>query len=409
MKDQTKILDGIRVIEAANMVYVPCIGAVMADYGAEVIKVEPPGMGDIHRYGHELPGMPDSEIPYPFQVDNRNKKSIVLDLKKEAGQDIMLRLLSEADVFITNFRQPALAKTRLRYEDLQTLNPRLIYAYGSGYGERGPESHKPGYDMVCYWSRSGIEGQMFPMDDFLGPIPYGAGDHPAGMMLLVGIMLALFERERTGRGTKVSSSLVACGVYANSTMISGALCGAEFYEKTRREDAYNFTYIYYMPKDERVFKLNIHDHEKLWPPFCEAIHRPDIIDDERFAEIPERVKHMKELIALIDSEIAKQDSGYWYERFESHDIPFTPLPDYEEIAADPQLAANDVFVDVEHPRLGRFRTVNSPFEIVGHDKVAPGLCPELGAHTREVLEAMGYGPGEVEEFLGDGTAVQRES
>jgi formyl-CoA transferase len=402
------ILDGIRVIEAANMVYVPCIGAVMADYGAEVIKVEPPGMGDIHRYGHELPGMPDSEIPYPFQVDNRNKRSVVLDLKQVGGQDVMHRLLSEADVFITNFRRPALEKTRLRYDDLQTLNPRLIYAYGSGYGERGPEADKPGYDMVCYWSRSGIESQMFPFDEPLGPIPYGAGDHPAGMMLLVGIMLALYERERTGKGTKVSGSLVAAGAYANSTMISAALCDAEFYEKTRREDAYNFTYIYYMPKDERVFKLNIHDHEKLWAPFCEAIHRSDIIDDPRFAEIPERIKNMKELIALIDSEIEKQDSAHWYQRFEAHDIPFTPLPDYEEIAADEQMAANDVFPEVEHPRLGRFRTVNSPFEIEGHDKVAPGLSPQLGEHTREVLGELGVAESEIQGLLDGGAAVQGE-
>jgi crotonobetainyl-CoA:carnitine CoA-transferase CaiB-like acyl-CoA transferase len=409
MSDQPKILDGIRVIEAANMVYMPCVAAVMADYGAEVIKVEPPGMGDIHRYGHELPGMPDSEIPYPFQVDNRNKKSIALDLRRETGQRTMHRLIETADVFITNYRLQGLEKMKLRWEDLESINPRLIYAYGSGYGERGPESHKPGYDMVCYWSRSGIEGQMFPMEDFLGPIPYGAGDHPAGMMLLVGVMMALYERNRTGRGTKVSSSLVACGVYANSTMISGALCNAEFYEKTRREDAYNFTYIYYMPKDERVFKLNIHDHEKLWPPFCEAIHRPDIIDDPRFAEIPERVKNMKELIAVIDSEIAKQDSTHWFERFESHDIPFTPLPDYEEIAADPQLAANDIFVEVDHPRHGKFRTVNSPFEIAGHEKATPGPSPELGEHTREVLEALELADGEIDELLGDGTAVQRES
>jgi formyl-CoA transferase len=400
------ILEGIRVVEAANMVYVPCVGAVMADYGAEVIKVEPPGGGDIHRYGHELPGMPDSEIPYPFQVDNRNKKSVVLDLKQEAGQQTMHRLLASADVFLTNYRRRGLEKTRLRYSDLSPLNPRLIYAYGSGYGERGPEADKPGYDMVCYWSRSGIESQIFPFDEVLGPIPYGAGDHPSGMMLLAGVLLALYERERTGKGSKVSASLVAAGAWANSTMIAAELANAHFYDKVRREDSYNFTYIYYKPRDERVFKLNIHDHEKLWAPFCRAIERPDLINDPRFAEIPVRVKNMKELIRIIDGEIAKQDAVYWYQRFSEHDIPHTPLPDYQEIGADEQLAANDVFVEVDHPRHGRFRTVNSPFTIDQHPKVPPGPSPELGEHTREVLEGLGLAETEVEELLGSGVAAQ---
>jgi formyl-CoA transferase len=401
------ILEGIRVVEAANMVYVPCVGGVMADYGAEVIKVEPPGVGDIHRYGHQLPGMPVSEIPYAFQVDNRNKRSIALDLRSEAGQEAMHRLIASADVFLTNYRQRGLEKMRLRYSDLEPLNPRLIYVYGSGYGDRGPESHKPGYDMVCYWSRSGIEGQVFPFDESLGPIPYGAGDHPSGMMLLVGVMMALYDRHRTGKGCRVSSSLLACGAYSNSTMISAELAGAVFNEKVRREDSYNFTYIYYMPRDGRVFKLNIHDHEKLWAPFCEAIHRPDLIDDPRFAEIPVRVTNMKELISLIDAEIIKQDGSYWYQRFTEYDIPHTPIPNYQEIAVDPQLNANDVFVEVDHPRFGTFRTVSSPFEVSGHDKVTPGPSPELGEHTRQVLEELGLDASEIDDLESRGVAVQR--
>jgi len=403
---QQNILEGVRVVEAANMVYLPCVAAVMADYGAEVIKVEPPGLGDIHRYGHQLPGMPVSEIPYAFQVDNRNKKSIALDLKQEAGQATMHRLIATADVFLTNFRQRGLEKMRLRYQDLEPLNPRLVYGYGSGYGDRGPESHKPGYDMVCYWSRSGIEAQIFPFDEPLGPIPYGAGDHPSGMILLVGVMMALFERERTGKGTRVSSSLLACGAYSNSTMISAELAGAAFNDKVRREDSYNFTYIYYVPRDERPFKLNVHDHEKLWAPFCEAIHRPDLIDDPRFAEIPVRISNMKELIALIDAEIIKQDSSYWYERFTEYDIPHTPVAIYEEIAVDPQMEANDVFVEVDHPRHGTFRTVNSPFEIAGHDKAEAGPSPELGEHTKVVLEDLGLSEDEIRKMMEAGTAVQ---
>jgi len=406
MAEDKRLLEGIKVVEAATMVFVPCAAAVMADYGADVVKVEAPGVGDIHRYGHQLPGMPVSEIPYCFHVDNRNKKSIVLNLKEEAGREILRKLIADADVFLTSYRSAALKKLQLTYEDLEPLNPRLIYAYGSGYGERGPEAAKPGYDMVCYWSRSGIESQVFPLSDWLGPIPYGAGDHPSGITLLTAIMLALYDRERTGRGTRVSTSLLACGAWANSTMIQGELCGAAFNEKVPREQSYNFTYIYYMPRDGRVFKLNIHDHERDWAPFCRAVGRPDLIDDPRFATIEVRVKHMSELIAIFDEEIAKHDLAHWCKAFEEHDIPYTPLPDYQEIGRDPQMAAINAFVDVDHPRFGRFRTVNSPMEIEGTEKVTPGPAPELGEHTAEVLADLGYTEQQIQDFLDRGAVVQ---
>jgi len=406
MAENRGLLEGIKVVEAATMVFVPSTAAVMADFGADVIKVEEPGIGDIHRYGHQLPGMPESEIPYCFHVDNRNKKSIVLNLKEEAGREILRKLIAEADVFLTSYRSAALKKLKLTYEDLQPLNPRLIYAYGSGYGETGSEADKPGYDMVCYWSRSGIESQVFPLTDWLGPIPYGAGDHPSGITLLTAIMLALFDREKTGRGTKVSTSLLACGAWANSTMIQAELCGAEFHGKVPREQSYNFTYIYYMPRDGRVFKLNIHDHEKGWAPFCRAVGRPDLIDDLRFATIDVRVKHMSELIAIFDEEIVKHDLAHWRKAFEEHDIPYTPLPDYQEIGRDPQMAAISAFVEGEHPRFGRFRTVNSPMDIQGAEKVTPGPAPELGEHTTEVLAQLRYTQEQIQELLNQGAAVQ---
>jgi 1-acyl-sn-glycerol-3-phosphate acyltransferase len=155
--DTKHLLQGIRVIEAATMVFVPSAAAIMADFGAEVIKVEAPSRGDIHRYGHQLPGMPESQIPYVFQVDNRIKKSVVLNLKEKEGREVLRKLIASADVFLTNYRTGALKKLKMTYEDFQAINPRLIYGYGSGYGETGPEADKPGYDMVCYWSRSGIE------------------------------------------------------------------------------------------------------------------------------------------------------------------------------------------------------------------------------------------------------------
>ncbi len=396
------ILKGIRVIEAATMVVVPAAGVVMGDFGAEVIKVEAPGGGDIHRYGHQLPGMPISEIPYAFQVENRNKKSIVLNLKDNTGREIMENLIRSADVFLTSYRASALKKLRMTYEDLQKLNPRLIYAHATGYGDKGPEAHKPGYDMITYWTRSGIEAQVFPMDSWLSGFPYGSGDRPTGINLLTGILLALFARERTGKGARVTTSLLASGAYANSTMIQAALCGARFNEKVPRERAYNFGYIHYMPKDGRPLKLNINDYAKDWGPFCRAVGRPDLIDDPRFATVEERVKNMPALIAIFDEAFAQHDLAHWTLTLTEHDIPFSPISIYEEIAADPQMAATNAFVDVNHPRYGHFRTVDSPFTIDGSEKVHAGAAPELGEHTRPILAEMGFPEEKIREFFEKG-------
>ena len=400
--DERYILNGIRVVEAASMVLIPAVSEMLADYGAEVIKVESPGGGDIHRYGHQLPGMPVSEIPYAFQADNRNKKSIVLDLKTEAGREILRALVTKADVFATNYRSQALEKLKMTYEDFKKINKRLIYAYATGYGEKGPEAGKPGYDMVCYWTRSAIEAQLFPVDGWLCGFPYGSGDRPTGMNLVVAVLLALLARERTGEGARVTTSLLASGAWANATMIGAALCGAQFNPKVPRERAYNFTYIHYMPKDGRPFKLNIHDYAKDWAPFCLAVGRPDLIDDPRFATIEVRVKNMPELIAIFDKIIAEQDLAYWTQAFNEHDIPFSPVSTYEDVAADEQMAATDVFVDVDHPRFGHFRTVDSPFTIEGSPKVKAGAAPELGEHTRQILAEMGHLEEKIQELFAKG-------
>jgi formyl-CoA transferase len=406
MSDGKHILDGLRVIEVDSMVFAPSAGVVMADFGAEVIKVEPQ-QGDLHRYGHLLPGMPESEIPYAFQVENRNKKSIVLNLKMEEGRKILRDLVEKADVFLTNYRAPALKKLQMTYEDFRELNPRLIYAYGSGYGEEGPEANKPGYDMICYWARSGLEAQMFPMNDWLGPIPYGSGDRPSGMNLLISILLALYDRERTGKGARVSTSLLSSGAWSNSTMIQAQLCGARFHQRVPREQSYNFSYLYYLPSDGRPLKLNIHDQEKDWAPFCRAVGRPDLVDDPRFAKVEIRVQHMRELIAIFDEAFSKHDLSYWCKVLTEYDIPHSPIQSYEEIANDAQMAAANVFVEIDHPRFGRFRTIDSPVRIEGAEKVKPGAAPELGEHTRRVLESLGYSKEQIQDCLNRGVVFEK--
>src|SRR5262245_36613112 len=287
------VLADIRVIEVGTMVFAPSACAILADFGAEVIKVEPPGKGDLNRHYHMLPGMPVSDLPYTFQADNRNKKSVAIDVKTAAGYEVLQRLITRADIFATNYRLSALNRLKLTYDDLAPLQPRLIYALGTGFGEEGTERDKPGYDAVTYWSRSAIESQVFPVDWWLGPFPYGSGDHPSGMALFGAILLGLFQRQKAGRGCKVSTSLLANGAWANATMLQAQLAGAALAEKRPRARAHNFASLHYKTADGRFLRMSILNVERDWPRLCAAIDQPELTSDPRLAELASRAQNME--------------------------------------------------------------------------------------------------------------------
>jgi crotonobetainyl-CoA:carnitine CoA-transferase CaiB-like acyl-CoA transferase len=398
------LLEGIRVVEAASMVLVPSAAAMLADFGAEVVKVEPPE-GDYNRRMHELPTLPQSEAPYCFLVDSRSKQSIVLDLKSTEGVAILHKLVSTADVFLTNYRPPALVRLRLRWDDLAPLNPRLVYASASAFGESGPEADKPGYDTVVYWARSGLESSLLTPEGTLGQLAGGAGDHPTALALFGAVALGLFARERTGRGLKVGTSLLAAGAWANSWNIQAQLCGATFPPKLPRSQARTFG-VYYRTRDGRVLKFALVNPEKLWPRFCRAVGRLDLVNDPRFADSVARRAHVQELIAILDAIFASEDAAHWKARLEADDIPFAILPTYEEVARDPQLHANGILVAFEHPRFGRLETVDSPISVAGVTKTPPRAAPELGEHTRQVLVNLGYTDHQIRDFLARRVAVQ---
>lgn len=394
-------LRGLRVVEAASMILVPAAAAMLADFGADVVKVEPLE-GDQNRVLHQLPALPDSPVPYSFLVDNRSKRAIAVDLKTQEGRAILDRLLAAADVFMTNYRPLALARLRLRYEDLAPEHPRLIYATGSGFGDTGPEADKPAYDTVVYWSRSGIEGALLPVDGWLAPIPAGSGDHPSATALFGAVMLALFDRARTGRGIRVSTSLLANGLWANATTLQAQLCGATFHPKRRREDSPSPGSVYYRTRDGRVLKLALVNPPKDWPSFLRALDRPDLLADPRLATPDARRQHARELIALLESVLAEADAEDWRKRLEAHDVPFAILPSYPEIVADPQALAIGSFPEMTHPRWGRMRTVDSPITLPDMEKTPPRPAPEPGADTTAVLRELGYTDPEIARLGADG-------
>jgi formyl-CoA transferase len=235
---------------------------------------------------------------YCFLPDNRGKRSLAIDLKAPEARSILRRLVEGADVFLTNHRPKSLEGLGLGWPELQAINPRLVYAHGTGFGDAGEEIDKPGFDTVCYWSRSAMEASMFPLDGWLGSLGYGTGDHPTGMALLSAVLLALLARERSGRGTRVSSSRLASGAWSNSVMKRAG--------------------------DRRLFKMVVVDTQRDWPKVCRAIGRPELASDPRYATLEDRLMEgrMRELIQLCDRIFASQPM-----RVEGHPrVPPSPAP-----------------------------------------------------------------------------------
>ncbi|MGH8687801.1 MAG: CaiB/BaiF CoA transferase family protein [Burkholderiales bacterium] len=397
---ESGLLSGVRVLEAASMIMVPSVGAVLADYGAEVIKLEPIE-GDLNRRGHHIPGMPVHDYEYCFLPDNRGKRSLAIDLKAPEARSILRRLVENTDVFLTNHRPKSLAGLGLDWPELQAINPRLIYAHGTGFGDAGDEIDKPGFDSVCYWARSGMEANMFPLDGWLGPLGYGTGDHPTGMALFSAVLLALIARERSGRGTRVSCSLLASGAWSNAVMLQAKLLGATFLERRPREDARSFTSVYYRAGDRRLFKMAVVDTQRDWPKVCRAIGRAELASDPRYATLDERVKdgRMRELIDICDGIFATQPMAHWRRRLEEADVPYSVVATFDDVVADKQMAANGVFTEFDDPVLGRVRTVDTPMHIEDHAKVAPRPAPRLGEHTHELLAELGMDQREIDALL----------
>jgi crotonobetainyl-CoA:carnitine CoA-transferase CaiB-like acyl-CoA transferase len=387
MSPSPRALDGILVLDVGSFLAGPSAATVMSDFGAEVIKVETPDGGDPNRRLGELPGLPVSEHNYSWLLDSRNKKSLAVDLSKPEGREAFLKLAARADVLVTNFPPAVLARLRLTYEELKPLNPRLVYALVTGYGEVGEEANKPGFDINAWWARSGLMDLVHAPD---GPPSHsmpGMGDHPTGMVLFGAVMLALYQRERTGRGAKVSTSLMASGAWANSTLIQASLCDAQFTERMPRERCRNPIINFYRCKDDRWFMLTVLRADKGWEPFTRAIERPELASDPRFATFESRQANAAELVAILDGVFVSRDWAGWRERLKSYGVTFGPIARIEDVKDDHQMTAAEVIVPMAE---GPFRTVSNPVFVAGQPKVPAGRAPELGEHTDEILRGLGY-------------------
>lgn len=401
MNEPTNLLSGIRVIDCGTYIAGPAAATVMSDFGAEVIKIERPPHGDPYRYLSMIPGMPVTEHLFCWMLDARNRKSLALNLEDEAAREVLLKLAKTADVFITNYQPALLRKFQLDYDLMQKLNPRLIYAHVTGYGECGPDVDEPGYDQTAYWARSGLMHTMHNSDAEPCRAPTGFGDHPTAMTLFGAIMLGLYRREISGAGTKVSTSLMANGAWSNANFIQAALVGAKFLPRTRRKTVANPLVNHYVTRDQKRFLTCCLDQKKDWPNLCRAIGREDLIEDERFRTPELRRANSIELVEIIDYMICGKDMAEWDNIFRQYSLVWAPVQSNEEIPEDRQMEANGVFAEIA-PGL---KTVSSPLQVHGINKIKPGVAPQVGEHTREILASLGYSDSEIEELLTRGAAM----
>jgi crotonobetainyl-CoA:carnitine CoA-transferase CaiB-like acyl-CoA transferase len=381
-------LAGVKVVELGVWVAGPSVAGSMADWGADVVKVEPPA-GDPFRRLFSALGLGLEGNP-PFALDNRGKRSVVLDLHVPEAMEAMEALLGAADVFVTNLRPDALDRLGLDATATTARHPRLVYGSISGYGLGGPDRDRPAYDLGAFFGRSGLAHQLAVTGEPPPNVRGGVGDHVTGMTALAGICAALFERDRTGRGQVVETSLVRAGLYAGGWDMGLQLAFGALGKNPHRDGSYTPQMNTYRGSDGGWFYLLQLEGDRHWPALVAAVDRPDLLTDERFTTAAARVKQRRALVALLDEVFAAATRDEWGRRFDAHDVWWAPALTPEEVIADPHLLATGAFRDLVIDEDTTWRSVASPVTFHDHDASADApVVPALGADTDDVLTEVG--------------------
>jgi crotonobetainyl-CoA:carnitine CoA-transferase CaiB-like acyl-CoA transferase len=397
------IFESLKVLDCASFIAAPAAATVLSDFGAEVIKIEPPVTGDPYRHLPQLPGYPSSPHNFAWMLESRNKKSLALDLSKPEGQAVLHRLVTEADVFITNFPPAVRSRLKMTYAELAPLNERLIYASFTGYGEKGEEANKPGFDSNAYWARSGLMDLVrADLDTTPARSVAGMGDHPCAMAFYGAIVTALYQRERTGKGSHVSSNLMANGVWAASVLAQAKLCGATFHPRRPRERALNAVTNHYKCRDGRWIMLSLLNEDRQWPTLARCLGREDFITDARFATKADRHARSVELIHCFDQIFITKDLAEWRGILDGNGLVFGVVGILDDIPNDKQMLENEVLVPFENDTM---LTVNSPIWVDGSKKVQPRRAPGIGEHSDEILRGAGYDEAAISQLRASGAVA----
>src|SRR6201987_3639363 len=394
------IFSGLKVVDLASFIAGPSAAVILSDYGADVIKVEPPN-GDLWRIGHKIPPQPQAKDAYPWHLANRNKRGIALDLKSPSAAQVVEKLVKWADVLIVNTPHPARKRLNLEYDDLAHLNPRLIYADVTGFGEKGPDADLPGFDITSYWARSGL----LSMTRDAGAPPTwpgaGSGDNATPLGLYSAIVTGLCRRERTGQGSYLTTSLLAEGIWSASVSIQAALCDAKFFPPHDRKNPANAALNVYRAADDTWFVLLVTPDKLV--ALAKAIDRTDLLTDPRFSDPAKLVQNMPQLAAILDEVFGSKPMAHWYDVFNGVHITFGAVRGPQEVIKDPQLRANDIVVPLEGAGGKLTSTISSPMQIHGVAKVPARRGPTLGEHNEEILSQRGFSASDIDALHASGT------
>jgi crotonobetainyl-CoA:carnitine CoA-transferase CaiB-like acyl-CoA transferase len=394
------VLEGIKVLSMGQVVAVPAASSVMADWGAEVIKLEPL-YGEMHRGVVSVQGQSTGQINWIIQVLNRNSKGLALDLKKLGGKEVLYKLVGNMDVFMCNYEVSSIKKLGLDYETLSRINPRLIYAFVSGYGSKGPDKDERGYDFTAAWARSGMMYLIGEPGTPPAPLRAGMMDSAAGAHLVAAVCAAILKREKTGKGQKIEVSLYHTAVWTMGIDIQMASAGIEPMKHDRTR-AINPIWNSYRTRDDRWFWMAMLQPDPSWPGFCRAIGRAELEKDPRFCSIQARADHCKELINILDEVLAGKTMAEWEKLLRENNVIYGRVQTPMEVTTDPQALANDFFVEVDHPENGKIKLVASPVVFSENPASLRTSAPEIGQHTEEILLELGYSWEDVSRFKEEG-------
>ncbi|MCP5042120.1 MAG: CoA transferase [bacterium] len=388
-------MEGLKVVEMGVWVAGPAAGGILADWGADVIKIEPPGLGDPGRSFASMLGG-DLNMNPPFEMDNRNKRSLVLDLHKPEAMEVALELIDEADVFITNMRPGALERLGLDHKSVMQRNERLIYGAITGYGMAGPDRDRAAYDIAAFWARSGIANALFGPGAPNPPFQRGGmGDHGAGMSLAAAISAALYAREKSGRGQFVSTSLLRHGIYTMSFDLAINLRFGVEVQAADRNTMGNPCINCYRDKEDRWFWIVGLEGDRHWPPLARVVGHPEWITDDRFATLGARAQNAAELIPMLDEIFATKTRDEWAEIFASEeDFWWAPVQSFGEVLADDQVHAAGALVDVPDEQ-GTTLLPATPADFEDTPWSPRWMAPAHGEHTDEVLAERGRTPEQI--------------
>ena len=381
---------GLKVIDCASWIAGPAATTILSDFGADVIKIEPPGAGDPWRASTPVPG---KATDYYWQLTSRNKRSLAIDLKHADGLAVLNRLIASADVFVTNFPLPVRERLKIAAADLLRLNPRLIYASLTAYGEKGEEAARTGFDSTAYWARTGLMDMVRATEDTepSRSVP-GMGDHPSATAMYAAIVTALYRREKTGKGGIAQSSLLQNGTWANACFIQSRLFGEHMAHRAPRASAPNPLANHYRCRDGRWFIMALFNEQRQLRGFLAAIGCTHLADDPRFATSAARKQNAGALVAILDEVFAQRNLAEWRTILNAAGVTFGAVHTVNETLDDAQFQQVGALVPFAD---GKGLTVSSPFHLDGETKVAPRRAPSVGQHTVDVLQEAGYSTDDI--------------